>query len=132
MKRFTVVTGVLGLSILALWAVSQIALASSSKAKANSTTGEMAVPVTGADVRVAPLYDANGILLSDPSGVVSHAIAADVKIAPVYDAYGNLLSDPSGTVSNAVSSGAKIAPVFDTTGAVVSDPTGTILNANNP
>jgi hypothetical protein len=120
MKRFTVVTGILGLSILALWAVFQISSASPTKAKANiegldahntasevskaNLSGEMAVPVTGVDVRVAPVYDANGILLSDPSG----------------------------TISNAISSEPMVAPVFDATGAVVSDPTGTILNASNP
>ncbi len=65
-----------------------------------------------------------------------------VKIAPVFDTTGAVVSDPTGTMLNidhsvdmavpVTSSVGKIAPVFDTTGAVVSDPTGTLLSVLNP
>lgn len=67
---------------------------------------------------------------------------ADVKIAPVFDVTGAIVSDPTGTILSVTHSGdmavpvtgtdVKIAPVFDNTGAVVSDPTGTILSMSNP
>ena len=65
-----------------------------------------------------------------------------VKIAPVFDATGAVVSDPSGTllIHNQSEVAAvygsclygKIAPVFDANGTVVSDPTGTILSGINP
>jgi len=68
--------------------------------------------------------------------------SVNVKIAPVFDVIGAVVSDPTGTLLKASQSGAlavpmtgtymKIAPVFDVTGAVVSDPTGTLLSVINP
>ncbi len=65
-----------------------------------------------------------------------------VKIAPMFDVTGAVVSDPTGTLLNAsqsaglavpvMSTDIKIAPVFDVTGAVVSDPTGTLLSVVNP
>jgi hypothetical protein len=65
-----------------------------------------------------------------------------VKIAPVFDATGAVISDPTGTLEGAIPSAnpaipvtdadVKIAPVFDATGMVVSDPNGTLWSASQP
>ena len=137
MKRFTVVTALFGISLLAVYMVFQ-ASAASSKSEQNETVNpvssgnEAPVPVTGAEARtVAPVYDANGALVSDPTGRIWNAVdSRNVQIAPVYDATGALISDPTGTISNAIESkNMQIAPVFDATGALVSDPTGTMYTA---
>lgn len=137
MKRFTVITSLFGISLLAVWMVFQ-ASAASSKTGNNTTENpvysgnEVVVPVTGPESRqVAPVYDATGELVSDPTGTIWNAPASrDITVAPVYDASGALISDPTGTISNASDSpDMKIAPVFDATGSVVSDPTGTMYTA---
>lgn len=137
MKRFTVVTALFGISLLAVWMVFQ-ASAASSKTENNNVSNpvslgnEAVVPVTGSEARqVAPVYDASGALVSDPTGTIWNAPESrDVKVAPVYDASGALISDPTGTISNASDSrDMKIAPVFDATGSLVSDPTGTMYSS---
>lgn len=137
MKRFTVVTALFGISLLAVWMVFQ-ASAASSKTDNNKTENlvtsgnEVVVPVTGPESRqVAPVYDASGELISDPTGTIWNAAESrDVQIAPVYDATGALISDPTGTISNASDSrDMKIAPVFDAAGELVSDPTGTMYTS---
>ena len=155
MKRFTVVTALFSVSILAVWVTFQASGASPAKSdkapiKVHDAYSELlqvvqsaekaGIPVTGAEARkVAPVFDATGAVVSDPTGTLLGGIySADVKIAPVFDATGALVSDPTGTIWSAASSPAipvtgadiKIAPVFDATGAVVSDPTGTLLNVN--
>ena len=209
MKRFTVITALFSVSIVSILAVGVIfkAFASSpSEAKSNNTpikvndgpdemlkakqSGDLAVPVTVLDMKIAPVFDTTGALTSDPTGTLlnanhsgnldvpavipaadyhpgsewieSHSLTgADMKIAPVFDTTGALTSDPTGTMLNANHSGdlavpavipavdyypgsdwleshpltganMKIAPVFDTTGAITSDPTGTILSVINP
>ena len=143
MKRFTVVTALFSVSLLAVWVAIQAIAASPLKAQdtssnimnANAPSNKALVPVTGMEARIvapAPLYDASGRIVSLNSngsinGTAILAAAANVQISPVYDASGALLSDPTGTVSSV---DVKIAPVFDTTGVVMSDPSGTILNSN--
>jgi hypothetical protein len=138
MKRFTVITALFSIGLLAAWAIFQPFSAAASENDNTLRNEEV-------DARtVAPVFDANGAVTSDPSGTLLNTIrtGAEVKIAPVYDATGALVSDPNGTISSVIHSGdmlvpvtgatLKIAPVFDATGAVVSDPTGTLWNTVNP
>ncbi len=159
MKRFTGVTAVFGVSILAVWAIFQIFAASSLKMtirpsqvqpshneimKTVNTGNEAVIPVTGEEAKkVAPVFGTNGEIISDPSGMILNApgsgdaaipvTGANMQVAPVFGANGEIISDPSGTLLNANSSGdVHVAPVFDASGAVVSDPSGTILNSSHP
>jgi hypothetical protein len=152
MKRFTVVTALFGVSILAVWMVSQAFAVSPANTKDDNapiqvqdvTGHEAPIPVTGAEARnVAPVFDTTGAIVSDPTGTILGGIhSANVKIAPIFDTTGAVVSDPTGTILGAVHSGnkaipvtgadMKIAPVFDATGGLVSDPTGTIWSALNP
>jgi hypothetical protein len=138
MKRFTVVTALFGIILLAVWMIFQASAPSSKTDNKNAVNSvhsadEAAVPVTGAESRrVAPVYDATGALVSDPTGTIWNAVdpTRDLRIAPVYDATGALISDPTGTISNAKNSrDMKISPVFDATGSLVSDPTGMMYTA---
>jgi len=108
--------------------------------------------VTGADMKVAPIFDVTGAVVSDPTGTMLNAsrsgasavpmTGTDVKIAPVFDVTGAIVSDPTRTLLSAnhsvdmavpvTDADMKIAPVFDVTGAIVSDPTGTLLSVINP
>ena len=119
----------------------------STVAKPANYTGAV---VTGADMQIAPVFDATGAVVSDPTGTVLSAnhsadmavpVMGDMQIAPVFDATGAVVSDPTGTVLSAnhsanmavlVMGDMKVAPVFDSTGRIVSDPTGTILSAIKP
>jgi hypothetical protein len=147
MKRFTTLVGVFSVSILAVWAIFQIFSASQAQGKNGNTSAqvqhagnEASIPVTGPEARkIAPVFDASGALVSNPSGMMLNArLSEDRQIAPVFDANGTLVSDPSGTIwiagnmANAAGADTKVAPVFDANGSVVSDPSGTILNANQP
>jgi hypothetical protein len=151
MKRFAAAISVFGLSILAVWAIFQATVINdnaSSKVRPShnelfkilNAGHEVVIPIPSADARtIAPVFDANGKVVSDPSGVLLNAgqigipvTGSDWKIAPVFDTSGMVISDPSGTILNDRPSNVKIAPVFDANGAVVSDPTGTILNSANP
>ena len=167
MKRLIVFTALFSVGILAVWMISEAYVTYQAKAQSNTTpikgydeTDEMAraqsealaVPATGADRKIAPVFDSTGAVVSDPTGTILNSnqsgaaafpmTSADVKIAPVFDSTGAIVSDPTGTILNANQSGAaafpmasadvKIAPVFDSTGAIVSDPTGTLLNVSTP
>jgi len=168
MKRFMVFTVLLSVSILAVWGIFEAFAASSPGTKSDNTpiqaqdqTDEMLkashsvglpVPVTGTDMKVAPVFDSIGAVVSDPTGTMlngNHSgymavpvTVTDMKVAPVFDSSGAIVSDPTGAMENANHSvglpvpvtGADmtVAPVFDSTGAVVSDPTGTILSVINP
>ena len=146
MKRFTTVTAVFGVSILAVWAIFQLYTASQPQSKNDSATArdqpareEAAVPVTGLESRkIAPIFDESGQVVSDPSGTVLNARpSSDRRIAPVFDASGAVVSDPSGTIWStgnlaAQRADVKIAPVYDDSGRLVSDPTGTIFASGNP
>jgi hypothetical protein len=68
----------------------------------------------GADIRIAPVFDATGQVVSNPTGIILNAFPSENKFIPITDV------------------NAKIAPVFDARGTVVSDPTGTLLSGNNP
>jgi len=91
--------------------------------KIHFETGEMrraadsvcvAVPVTAAYAKIAPVFDSTGALVSDPTGTM-------------------LNTNYSGCLSvSAMGADVKIAPVFNASGVVVSDPTGTILSVINP
>ncbi len=158
MKRFTVVTAMFGVSLLAVWIIFQAFAAgnnghASLKVRSDhnailktlNSGKQIALPVPAVDTRnIAPLFDSNGRVVSDPSGALSNAGAsgaqvvpvtgAEMNVAPVYDASGAVVSNPSGLQLNAPNSNDRgnIAPVFDSNGRVVSDPSGTILNRSNP
>jgi cbb3-type cytochrome oxidase subunit 3 len=70
--------------------------------------------VTGADMKIAPVFDVTGAVVSDPTCTLLIANQSGDRAVPV-----------TGTDM-------KIAPVFDATGAIVSDPTGTMLSVINP
>jgi hypothetical protein len=155
MKRLRVITALFIANMLAVMVVFEASAASPAETKSDNTPSHsVCVPalVSSADVRIAPVFDATGAVMSDPTGTMVNpnhpecapglVAGADARIAPVFDATGSVVSDPTGTLLNANHSEAvavpvtgadvKIAPVFDATGAVVSDPTGTILSVINP
>ncbi len=110
MKRSTTLAGVFSVSILAVWAIFQIFTASKSQAKDGNLTSQVqpasndaVIPVTGPEARkIAPVFDASGAVVSDPSGMMLNARPSeDRRIAPVFDANGALVSDPSGTILDA-------------------------------
>lgn len=124
MKRFTVVTAIFSLSLVAFWAISQTSASAlfSPKTKLSNTpvqvydaTGEMlkaihagdaAVPVTGVESRIAPVYDATGAMLD--------AINPEEKVVtvPAYDATGAML-DALNPEEKVVT-----VPAYDATGAM--------------
>ena len=114
---------------------------------ASGQSGVVAIPVTGADFKVAPMFGTTGTIISDPSGTILNAHqsgVADFKVAPMFGTNGAIISDPSGTILNANGAEAggaavpvpgadfKVAPMFDAMGNLVSDPSGTILSVINP
>jgi len=126
MKRFTVFSGILSVSILAVWTITQFVPApkASSALKADNApapvydaTGEMLkaihagdqanIPVTGVESRLAPVYDATGAMLD--------AINSDEKVTtlPAYDATGAMLE--------AINPDKKVitVPAYDATGAML-------------
>lgn len=86
MKRFTVVMALFSVSILAVWVIFQAFAASPPKTKSDNTpikvhdatdeilkaiqSEDVAVPVTGTDVKIAPVFDATGAIVSDPTGTI--------------------------------------------------------------
>jgi len=168
MKRNIVIPTLLSVSILAAWVIFQAFASSPPKIKSDKSainvqdeaagmleadlSEDLAFPETGTDVKIAPVFDVTGAVVSDPTGTLLSVVhvgnnaipvaGAEVKIAPVFNTSGAIVSDPTGTILSAVHTGnmaipltgaeVKIAPVFDTTGAVVSDPTGTLLSVVNP
>ena len=140
MKRFIVMTALVSVGVLLFSMVSEAYASPPPETKRNKSSihlddeidllpkaikpGELVPLVTCAEVKIAPVFDATGAVVSDPTGTMLNAnpskdriipvTCPDVKIAPVFDATG---------------SDVKIAPVFDSTGRVVSDPTGTIWSA---
>jgi len=120
MKWFTVFTGILGLSLVAFWALFQVAPApkyDNQPIPVYDATGEMLkavhsgdqanVPVTGVESRIAPVYDATGAMLE--------AINPDKKVitVPAYDATGAML--------DAINPDKKVitVPAYDATGAML-------------
>ena len=90
-------------------------------------------PVFGTNGQV--ISDPSGMTLNAPSSgdAAIPVTGANLQVAPVFGANGEIISDPSGMLLNANSSGdAHVAPVFDASGAVVSDPSGTLLSASHP
>lgn len=91
-----------------------------------------AVQATGVNFKVAPLFDATGTLISNPSGTIlnSYLPAGLTNLIPAQsiaeEMSGGVRS--SGTAVPVTGANFKVAPVFDATGAIVSDPTGTLLN----
>jgi hypothetical protein len=163
-KQFFVVTALSVAIILAAWGIFKPIPSSTLVTRSNNATlpvkikasgksgsvqiGGLAVPVTGTNFKVAPVFDTTGKIISDPSGTVLSAsglavapepmIDANFKVAPVFNSAGQIISDPDGTVLGASGSEAanepvvgadfKVAPVFNTTGQIISDPTGTVLS----
>ena len=111
MKRFTVLTALFSVSVLALWAVSQAAPAPKTSAPITvyDATGAMLKAIHSGDrVAIAPVYDSTGAMLA--------AINPTVKVTtvPAYDATGAMLQ-----AINAQAAGGKIIPVYDATGAML-------------
>jgi len=109
MKRFTVVTALFSISLLVAWLIFQPSAASTQME--NNAAGspvdsgnEVLVPVTAPEVRnVAPVYDANGDLVSDPTGTVSNTNdPRNMTVAPVFDSSGAVISNPSGILLHSV------------------------------
>lgn len=50
-----------------------------------------------ANEKIAPVYDAVGRLVSDPTDTIS---SSEIKVAPIFDATGAVVSDPSGVILN--------------------------------
>jgi hypothetical protein len=99
MKRFTF-AAVFSVSILAAWMIFQTSAIATSKMK--NQAQNVLVPLTGAERKVAPLFDASGAVVSNPSGIaINRASSGESKIAPVIDAHGVVVSDPSGILLNA-------------------------------
>ena len=130
MKRLSIFTALFSVCILVFSVTSEAFAASSLEANSGNTsikihheTDEMrratdsvcvAVPVTVAYAKIAPVFDSTGALVSDPTGTM-------------------LNTNYSGCLSvSAMGADVKIAPVFNVSGAVISDPTGTILSLINP
>jgi hypothetical protein len=114
MKRLSVIPALI---ILAAWVILGAMAASPAEAKRANTpkhSGCVTVFVADADVKIAPVFDATGSVVSDPTGALVNANQ--------YGCVTVLLPDAE----------MKIAPVFDDTGAIVSDPTGTILSVITP
>ncbi len=156
MKRFTVISTLFSVSLLAVWVFSEAFAASSAETqsasflmKVHNETGKMlndhqsedsAVPVMGMDMKIAPVFDATGAIVSDPTGTILSVIHSgdmavlvmntDMKIAPVFDITGAVVSDPTGTLLNVIHSGHLAVPV---TGSVmkiapVFDATGAVVS----
>ena len=64
-----------------------------------SYSGNVAVPVTLADMKIAPVFDVTGAVVSDPTGTL---LNANMKIAPVFDTTGAVVSDPTGTILSVI------------------------------
>jgi hypothetical protein len=77
-------------------------------------SGDLAVPEPAKEMKIAPVFDVTGAVVSDPTGTMLNANHLDDIVVPVTGA------------------DMKIAPVFDNTGAITSDPTGTILGLTKP
>ena len=124
MKRLIVLSTLFSVSLLAIWLVFDPLGAALPERQNNN------LPV---EIQNEEMPKSN-----EPADLETPAILEDVKIAPVFDASGLVVSDPTGTIWIAKQSGdaaalvvlgdVRIAPVFDATGAVVSDPTGTMSN----
>ena len=153
MKRFTTAAAVFSVSILAVWSIFQLYTVSQPRVnpshneqlKALNASHEVAIPAPNVDARkIAPVFDSNGSVVSDPSGTILNSgssgapaipvTGVEKNVAPVIDSSGVVVSNPSGMQLNAPNSKSQgnIAPVFDSNGTVVSDPSGTILNSSHP
>jgi hypothetical protein len=137
MKRFIVIAVLFSVSILAVWVIFEASTASALETNSNNTpievhgqTDEMLkashsaglpAPSTGADMRIAPVFDSTGAVVSDPTGTMLDETDERLKA-----------SHSVGLPVPVTGADMKIAPVFDNTGTVVSDPTGTMLSATNP
>ncbi len=77
--------------------------------------------VAGTDVKIAPVFDVTGAVVSDPTGTLlsaNHSVdmavpvtGADMKIAPMFDVTGAVVSDPTGTILGVINSGDRAVPV---------------------
>lgn len=124
MKQFAVLTALFSVSILAIWGFFQASQISSANANDNTpikvydATGEMlkavhagdnqlALPVSGSDVAIAPVYDATGAMLD--------AINPNEKVttSPAYDATGAML-EAINPDKNLIT-----VPTYDATGAML-------------
>ena len=117
-KRLAVLGVFIIVGVIAVWIafqstprISSLAQADDASIQSEEVAGALNVPANGEDMKVAPVYDASGRLVSDPTGTIGSANqlgdvlvpanGEDMKVAPVYDASGNIVSDPTGTIWSA-------------------------------
>jgi len=110
MKQFTVLTALFSISVLAVWAFTQVAPApkSSNPIVVYDATGEMLKAIHAGDrVAIAPVYDSTGAMLAALNPNKS------VTTIPAYDATGAMLAaiNPSKHVTT--------VPAYDATGAML-------------
>jgi hypothetical protein len=120
MKRFTVFTSILSVSLVALWAFFQVAPApvtryDNSPIRVYDSTGAMleAIDAKSGDEQIAPVYDSTDAMLE-----AINPNAANVRTAPVYDSTGAMLD--------------AINPNKKVTTHSIYDATGAMLDAINP
>jgi hypothetical protein len=89
-------------------------------------SGGMAAPVTGTNFKVAPVFDAAGALVSNPTGILLNSIPLPAQYIAGKMSAGVWSAVPATGVNF------KVAPLFNAAGALVSDPSGTILNSYLP
>ena len=123
MKRYVIFAVLVSVSILVGLAILEANSATPSKAdycnpliKVQAENEEvlnaihsvaLPVPLTSCAMKIAPVLDSTGAVVSDPSGMFLTKISPgewlynhkmDRKIAPVFDSNGEILSDPTGTI----------------------------------
>lgn len=90
MKRFTVISVLFSVSILAFWVIIDSFAAAQPEAKSDtapivvrnetdemlkaSQSGVLAAPLTGSDMKIAPVFDVTGAVVSDPTGTILSGI----------------------------------------------------------
>jgi len=86
MRRFIVITALFSVSLLAVWAIFDAFAASPPETKSDnapikvhdeteemlkaSQSGDLGVPMTGTDMKIAPVFDVTGAVVSDPTGTM--------------------------------------------------------------
>ena len=77
MRRFTVISVVFTAAILAAWGVFEVFAASpSGTASANE-------PMVGADMKIAPVFDVTGAIISDPTGTMVNSNQSGASAVPL-------------------------------------------------
>jgi hypothetical protein len=77
MKRFIAITVLFSVSILAVWVIFVAFVTSPVEAKTMlnpNYSGCVLISVGGADMKIAPVFDATGAIMSDPTGAILSVI----------------------------------------------------------